>query len=235
MPTSRSISKTPTYLALLFPLLTLGCGQELPTEPTETTPPGGTQGAPSIQAPFYTGTVRVAKMPTTKNPDRDLVLDVEVMFRPDSVGPDSTAWPMTYYDFGAENRVPINAAQVDYTFSAVYGAVGATPKESVEEARVSAVIDSLVWLKGGVSRQYRVEIPKERFASLPQKKSKGSLQLQVVLGFTGGNLSATPTEEDFLYRFNYSAPEVLWVTPATGAVEVASPLPRTEPVLKIVR
>ena len=235
MPTSRFISKTPTYLALLFPLLTLGCGQELPTEPTETTPPGGAQGAPSIQAPFYTGTVRVAEMPTKKNPDRDLVLDVEVMFRPDSVGPDSTAWPMTYYGFGPEDRVPINAVQIDYVFSAVYDGGEATPDELVEDATLWVTVDSLVWLEGGASRRYRIEVPKERFASLPQQKQGRPLRLRVTLGFEGGNLPSTPTEEDLLARFNYSAPEVLWVTPASGKVQVTSINALAEPGLKLVR
>ena len=235
MPTSRFLSKSSLYLALLFPLVTLGCGQELPTEPTESTPPGGTQAAPSIQAPFYTGTVRVAEMPTKKNPDRDLVLDVEVMFRPDSVGPDSTAWPMTYYGFGPEDRVPINAVQIDYVFSAVYDGGEATPDELVEDATLWVTVDSLVWLEGGASRRYRIEVPKERFASLPQQKQGRPLRLRVTLGFEGGNLPSTPTEEDLLARFNYSAPEVLWVTPATGAVDIMSPLPRTDPVFKVVR
>jgi hypothetical protein len=184
-------------IAILF--LVIRCEENTTTE-TEPVIPEREPGTP-----FYTGTIRFTQLPTSDNPDLDVIIDMNVTFEPDSNG----YWPALY------NR-EINVVivkwgwQVCYEDSAVYDGY-------VNEMLYNSdfhTIDSLgLTSSKKIDRSYRFTIPSSYYSNYPQISEKGYLYIIACIDFEGKIVSY-----DSLHGLTYSCFEIIDYVPATGRI-----------------
>lgn len=169
------VHKAVAVVIILF--LNISCGENTFTE-TETIISDRTPGDP-----FYTGTIRLTQMPTSANPDRDLIIDMNVTFKPDSNG----YWPALY-------NQQVNTVKVTY-FSLIFYSdslfFSNVPQDKLLQMSETQTIDSLSLpptisqLPIEVTRSYKFEIPAYIFSQYPQTSNLSKLHIRLDIRFIG--------------------------------------------------
>lgn len=186
--------------------------------------------------PFYTGTVEILQMPIEGNMDQDIKLALDITYKKDSTG----QWPKTYYGSTPYPKKPINAVEVEWVPSAYYWDGDSLNSNRKVVESIPSTSNPLGWTqfspeKDSLSKSYQIIFSASQYKDLPLKQEAGYLRLQIRINVNGGNLPDEPTEEDLLYRFNYSSQELIWITPITGSARHRSLGAKNNPALTIIK
>ncbi|MGK9370194.1 hypothetical protein ACSSWA_14955, partial [Melioribacter sp. Ez-97] len=153
-----------------------------------------------------TGTIRFTQLPTSDNPDLDVIIDMNVTFEPDSNG----YWPALYNR--EINVVTVRwRCKVCYEDSAVYDGI-------VNEMLYISdfhTIDSLgLTSSKKIDRSYRFTVPSSYYSNYPQISEKGYLYIIASVVFEGKIVS-----RDSLNGLTYSCAEIIEYVPAIGRIK----------------